>query len=108
MLNSDLAHGPIEPPAQERNLLVELAFRFQLHEQLGSEDVIALLEALSGPLQPALDFSAIEILERLIAIRLPQSFAEFARIREAAPRLLGHGLIHYLAEGVVGVVVDLG
>ncbi len=108
LLDTALAQRLIEPGAQQDDVPIELALPFQFPEHFRRKLVIALLEALGGPLQSGLDFGVVEISERLIAHRLFQRFAKFLGARKTDLGLFSQALIHHLTDRIADVVIELG
>ena len=80
------------------NLRVDISLAFELVQNLGGEFVLGAFECLRGPLDARLHARPFEKRNRFVMNRAHQRVAEFARAGIAVPWLLGHRLVHNLAQ----------
>ncbi len=103
-----LALRIVDATPQRCDCLVDVAFHFQLGQDLVGELVISLLEGLPHAFDARLYAGRIEHLERLVAGRLLERFGELPRTGKPIPGLLRHGLVDDAADHPIDQRVQLG
>ena len=84
----------------------QVAFRFQLTSDFGSEIQIPGIESFSGSLQTRFNFSGIEDLNHFSAESFLQAIGIFPDIRKTMERLFGQRFMNHLADCGWNQVVD--
>ena len=101
-----LPRGLIDLQTEQRDLRVNMPFRLELNEDLGSELAVAFRKCFLSALNPWLNLRRIEAIDRLIVVRLLQYVPEVARAREAMYGRLGHGLVDDHADDLRNRRID--